>query len=49
MVNEEKQLIGEVNVKHGYVWVGVTRAITKISTSDVVPFFKNLQSAQLIR
>jgi hypothetical protein len=49
MVNEEKQLIGVVNVKHGCFWVGVTRAITKISTSDVVLFFKNLQNAQLIR
>jgi hypothetical protein len=42
MDNEEKQLIGAVNVKHTCVWVVVSKATTKISPSDVVAFFINL-------
>jgi hypothetical protein len=47
--NEEKQFIGALNVKQNYIWMGLSRAITQISTSNLVTFFVNTQNVQLIR
>jgi hypothetical protein len=37
--NEEKQFTGAVNVKQNCVWIGVLRATTQITTSNLVAFF----------
>lgn len=47
--NEEKQLIGTVNVNQAWVLMGVSRVITQISTYDFVTFFMHIQNVQLIR
>jgi hypothetical protein len=39
MENTEKQLAGAVNVNQDCVWMGVSRAITQISTSNLVAIF----------
>jgi hypothetical protein len=49
MENEEKQFTGALNVKQNCVWMGVSRAITQISTSNLVAFFMHIQDVQLIR
>jgi hypothetical protein len=49
MDNKEKQFTGAVDVKQNCVWIGVSRAVTQISTSNLVAFFMQMQDVQLIR
>jgi hypothetical protein len=37
-----------MNVRQNCVWMSVSRALTKISTSDLVVFFTHIQNVQLI-
>jgi hypothetical protein len=48
MENEEKHFTGAVNVKQAYVWMRVSRAIARISTSDLINFFMHIQDVQLM-
>jgi hypothetical protein len=49
MDNKEKQFTGAVDVKQNCLWMGVSRAITQIPTSNLVAFFMKMQDVQLIR
>jgi hypothetical protein len=52
MENEEIQSIGVMNVKQNCIWMGDSRAITQISTSNLVVLFMHIlyvQHVQLIR
>jgi hypothetical protein len=49
MDNKEKQFAGAVNVKQNCICMGVSRAVTQISTSNLVAFFMQMKDVQLIR
>jgi hypothetical protein len=48
MKNKEKQFTGAVNVMQACVWMGVSRAFTQISASNLAAFFTHQQDVQLI-
>jgi hypothetical protein len=47
MENKEKRFIDAMNVKQACVWMDVSRAITQISTSNLVAFLIHIQAVQL--